>query len=128
VIAVLGTGRLAAAEEAVRAARPGDQVTVAVVTRDPAELGRLVRLRIGDLTGCLRGVFGPNARFGPRVVLDDRATIAAALGVRDAGDGTETAARIQGGMIVARARGRGAAHAATAAVGARTARPGRTGR
>ena len=37
VIAVLGTGRLGAAEEAVRAARPGEAVTVAVVTDAPAE-------------------------------------------------------------------------------------------
>lgn len=117
VIAVLGTGRLAAAEEAVRAARPGDQVTVAVVTSDPAELGRLVRLRVSDLTGCLRRGFAPD--YPLRLVLDGAAA-AAAVGLQDAGDDTEAAVRIRAGRIVARADGRGAGHAAaTAGVPAR---------
>jgi AcrR family transcriptional regulator len=112
VIAVLGTGRLEAAEEAVRAARQGDQVTVAVVTSDPAELGCLVRLRVGDVTGCLRRAFAPDAPLGLRLVLDDRALVASAVGVPDPGDATEAAARIEAGTVVARASGRGAAHAA----------------
>jgi AcrR family transcriptional regulator len=112
VIAVLGTGRLAAAEEAVRAARPGDQVTVAVVTSDPAELGRLVRLRVSDLTGCLRRVFAPD--YPLRLVLDG-AELAAAAGLPNAGDDTEAAVRVQAGRVVARAEWRGAAHAAAVA-------------
>ncbi|MEU7745790.1 helix-turn-helix domain-containing protein [Nonomuraea sp. NPDC049158] len=115
VIVVLGAGRLEAAEEAVRAARPGDRITVAVVTSDPAEIGRLVRLRVGDLTGCLRRVFAPEARPGLRLVLDDHATVASAVGLPDAGDATEAAVRVQAGKIVARARGRGAAHAVATA-------------
>ena len=59
VLAFLGTSRLEAAEEAVRAAHPGDRVTVIVQTSDPAEIGRLVRVRVSDLTGCLRRVFAP---------------------------------------------------------------------
>ncbi|HSK92366.1 MAG TPA: TetR/AcrR family transcriptional regulator [Euzebyales bacterium] len=114
VIVVLGTNRLAAAEEAVRAARPGEQVTVVVVTSDPAEIGRLVRLRIGDLTACLQRVFAAGA-WPLRLVFDDRAVMAAALGPRDPGDATEVAVRIQDGTIVARADGRGAGHAAAAA-------------
>lgn len=109
VVVVLGVGRLSAAEEAVRAARPGGQVTVAVVTSDPTELGRLVRLRIGDLAGCVRRVFGADVWPGLRVVVDEHAAIAAAVGVRDADD-TEAAVRIRAGMIVARASGRGSAH------------------
>jgi AcrR family transcriptional regulator len=104
VLTVLGTHRLGAAEEAVRAA--GD-VTVVVVTSDPAELGRLVRLRTADLAGCLRRVFDPLP--GPRIVLDD-GSVARALGVRDADD-TEAAARVEHGAIAARASGRGAGHA-----------------
>ncbi|MEU7837323.1 MULTISPECIES: helix-turn-helix domain-containing protein [unclassified Nonomuraea] len=115
VLVVLGAGRLEAAEEAVRAARPGDQITVAVVTDDPAEIGRLVRLRVGDLTGCLRRVFGPEARPGLRLVLDDHATLASAVGLPDIGDATEAAVRVQAGEIIARARGRGAAHAVATA-------------
>ncbi|MEV0350094.1 helix-turn-helix domain-containing protein [Nonomuraea sp. NPDC050680] len=115
VIAVLGAGRLEAAEEAVRAARPGDRITVAVVTSDPAEIGRLVRLRVGDLTGCLRRVFAPDTRPGLRLVLDDHATIASAIGLPDTGDATEAAVRVQAGKIVARAGGRGAAHAVATA-------------
>ncbi|MGV9596507.1 TetR family transcriptional regulator [Streptosporangium sandarakinum] len=115
VIAVLGAGRLSAAEEAVRGALPGDRVTVVVVTGDPAETGRLVRLRVDDLTACLRRVFSPGAWPPLRLVLDDRALVAAALGLPGVGDATEAAVRVRDGRIVARAEGRGAAHAAAAA-------------
>jgi AcrR family transcriptional regulator len=127
VLAVLGTTRLEAAEEAVRAARPGDRVTVAVVTGDPAELGRLVRLRIGDLTGCLRRGFAPQAWPRLGLVLDDRALLAAAAGLPDADDATEAAVRVRGGEIVARAEGRGAAHAAATAGASNSRRPRGTG-
>jgi AcrR family transcriptional regulator len=129
VIVVLGAGRLGAAEEAVRANKQvtatkqviaseqvtaGKQVTLAVVTADPAEIGRLVRLRVGGLGGRLRRVFGPDAWPGLRVVLDDDAiTLAAALGIRET-DNTEAAVRVEAGTIVARAHGRGAGHAAAA--------------
>jgi AcrR family transcriptional regulator len=115
VVAVLGTSRLEAAEEAVRATLPGDRVTVAVVTGDAAELGRLVRLRISDLTGCLRRAFAPGAWPRLHLVLDDQARLASAIGVPDADDATEAAVRIEAGTVVARAHGRGAAHAAATA-------------
>ncbi|ANW16964.1 TetR/AcrR family transcriptional regulator [Streptomyces clavuligerus] len=126
VIALLGTGRLGAAEEAVRSALPDDRVTVVVVTDDPAEAGRLVRLRVGDVTRCLRRVFPPEALPRLRLILDDRGLFAPALGLPGTDDGTEYAVRVRRGTVVARAGGRGAAHAAaTAAVpavfpGART--------
>ena len=128
VIAVLGTSRLAAAEDAIRAARRGDAVTVAVVTRDPAEIGRLVHLRISDLLGCLRRVFAPDAWPRLRLVLDDRALVASAVGVADADDATEHAVRIQEGTIVARAHGRGAAYAAATAGASATSQPPEAGR
>ncbi|MDH6142359.1 AcrR family transcriptional regulator [Kitasatospora sp. GP30] len=115
VIAVLGTSRLAAAEELVRAARPGDQVTIAVVTGDPAETGRLVRLRISDFTHCLRHAFAPDAWPRLQLVLDDRALVAAAVGAPHADDATEYAVRVSSSQLVARADGRGAAHAAASA-------------
>ena len=115
VVAVLGTSRLEAAEEAVRAARPGARVTVAVVTGDAAEIGRLVRLRISDLGGCLRRAFAPGAWPRLHLVLDDQALVASAVGVADADDATEAAVRIQRGTVIARAHGRGAAHAAATA-------------
>ncbi len=99
-LAVLGVHRLGAVEEAVRAG-----FTVVVVTSDPGELGRLVRLRIGDLAGCVRRVLRP---AWPAVVLDERGAVAAAAGVRDADD-TEAAVWVEDGAIVARASGRGAA-------------------
>lgn len=102
VLVVLGTKRLAATEEAVRITT---DVTVVVVTSDHAELGRLVRLRVKDLTGCLR----PQGNW-PRIVLDEHGAVAAAAGVRD-DDDTEAAVRVRGGLIVARASGRGAGHA-----------------
>jgi AcrR family transcriptional regulator len=113
VVAVLGTARLGAAEEAVRAAR--GRAVVVVVTSDPDELGRLVRLRIGDVTGCLRRVFGPDAVTRPQVVCDDGAEVARAIGLAQVDDHTETAVRVHKGRIVARARGRGAAHSAAVA-------------
>ena len=120
VVALLGTSRLTAAEEAVRGARPGDRVTVVVLTDDPAETGRLVRLRISDLTGCLRRVFAPDRWPRLDLVLDDRGLTAPAVGLPDAGDATEAAVRVRDGRIVARAIGRGAAHAAATAGDATT--------
>jgi hypothetical protein len=111
VVVVLGTARLAAVEEAVRAARAGDQVTVAVVTGDQAELGRLVRLRVNDLTACLRRVFEPEP---PLRLMLEGTEVAAAVGV-DAADDTEAAVRVRSGRVVARAEGRGAGHAAATA-------------
>ncbi|MEU1134002.1 TetR/AcrR family transcriptional regulator [Streptomyces sp. NPDC005900] len=112
VITVLGTRRLEAAEEAVRAARAGDLITVAVTTADPAEIGRLVRLRIGDFARSLWRVFEPEDRPRLRLVLDDRGLVASAVGVPDADDTTEYAVRVRHDTIVTRAQGPGAAHAA----------------
>lgn len=112
LVVVLGAQRLAAAEEAVRSARPGEQVTVAAVTGDPAETGALVRLRTGDLVTCLRRVFPPRTWEPLRLVVDDTARLAEAVGLTDVGDDTETAVRVRDGSVVARASGRGAAHAA----------------
>jgi hypothetical protein len=122
VVALLGTSRLSAAEEAVRAARPGDRVTVAVVTADPAETGRLVRLRIGELMQSLRCAFPPGA--GPRLqlVLDEHGLLTSAMGVTEADDATEYAVRVQHGTLIARANGRGAGHAAAVAVAVADAR------
>ncbi|GAA0794024.1 TetR/AcrR family transcriptional regulator [Spirilliplanes yamanashiensis] len=114
VVAVLGAHRLGAAEEAVRAARPGDAVTVAVVSGDPGELGRLVRFAVDDLMACVRAAFPRRAWPRLAVVLDDAGAVAAAAGV-PAGDGTQTAVRVAGGRVVARADGYGAAHAAASA-------------
>jgi AcrR family transcriptional regulator len=127
VVVLLGSRRLGAAEEAVRAAGPGDQVTVVVLTSDPAEIGRLVRLRVGDLAGCLRHVFGPDPWPGLGIVVDDRFLTAAAVGLADPGDATEAAVRVQDGEIVARAEGRGAGHAAAAAGAPNDKRPRGTG-
>jgi len=115
IVAVLGARRLSAAEEAVRAARPGDLVTIAVVTNDPAETGALVRLRITDVVACLRRVFTPAVPPAVRVVLDERAALAAAVGVDPAED-TEAAVRVRDGDVIARAHGRGAAYAVAGAI------------
>ncbi|MFB7947442.1 TetR family transcriptional regulator [Kitasatospora phosalacinea] len=111
VVVVLGTGRLSAAEDAVRAAEPDDEVTVVVVTGDPAETGRLARLRIVDLAACLRRTFPPDRLPRVHVVLDDTGTVPAALG-HPPTDTAETAVRIHDGLVAARATGRGAGYAA----------------
>ncbi|MFE9663923.1 TetR family transcriptional regulator [Streptomyces sp. NPDC005955] len=112
LITVLGTHRLEAAEEAVRSARAGDLITVAVTTSDPAEIGRLVRLRIGEFARCLWRAFAPDSRPRLRLVLDDRGLLASAVGVPNADDTTEYAVRVRHDTIVTRAQGPGAAHAA----------------
>ncbi|GHH28127.1 TetR family transcriptional regulator [Lentzea cavernae] len=114
LVVVLGAGRLGAAEEAVRAAKPGEQVVVVVVTGDQEETGRLVRLRVADAVGCLRRVFAAEAWQHVRLVLDDEALVASAIGLTAVGDDTEAAVSVRGGVIVARAHGRGAGHAAGA--------------
>ncbi|WP_285634458.1 TetR/AcrR family transcriptional regulator [Lentzea sp. NBRC 102530] len=115
LVVVLGAGRLGAAEEAVRSAQPGEQVVVAVVTGDPEETGRLVRLRLLDAVASLRRVFAASSWRPVRLVLDDGARVASAIGLADPGDETESAVSVRDGVVVARAHGRGAGHA----VGAR---------
>ncbi|WP_033400239.1 TetR/AcrR family transcriptional regulator [Actinokineospora enzanensis] len=110
-ITVLGALRLGAAEEAVRAAWPSDRVTIVLVTADAAETGALVDLRLGDLIACLRAVFPLSVWQHIRLVTSGGALVAAALGLSECDDETEAAVRIQDGMVVARGRGRGAAHA-----------------
>ncbi|WP_274561704.1 TetR/AcrR family transcriptional regulator [Streptomyces spiramyceticus] len=114
VVAVLGLHRLEAAEEAVRAARPGARVTAVLVTGDPDELTPLARLVVADLANCLRQAFPPSAWPRLQVVYDETGTLAAAAGVPAVSDGTEAAVRIEAARIVARADGRGACHAAAA--------------
>jgi AcrR family transcriptional regulator len=109
IVTVLGTDRLTAAEDAVRAARRGDRVTLVITTADHAERGHLVRLRITDLAGCVRRVFAPDVWRGLRVVLDRDGTVAAAAGIAAPDDDTEAAVRVRGGHIIARATGTGAA-------------------
>ncbi|MDI6102356.1 helix-turn-helix domain-containing protein [Actinoplanes sp. NEAU-A12] len=115
LLVVLGSARLSAAEEAVRAAGPGDRVTVAVVSGDPAETGALIRLRVTGLAACLRRAFPASAAPPVHVDLDDGPVLAAAIGA-EAGDGTEAAVRVRGGRVVARASGRGAGHAVAIAL------------
>ncbi|MEU0486588.1 hypothetical protein ABZ260_46415, partial [Streptosporangium sp. NPDC006013] len=57
----------------------------------------------------------PEAWQRVRLVLDDGALTASAIGLTDPDDETESAVRVRGGAIVARAHGRGAAYAASTA-------------
>jgi AcrR family transcriptional regulator len=124
LLVVLGTARLGAAEEAVRAAGPDDRVTVAVVSGDPAETGALVRLRLTAMSACLRRALPPGVARPLHIDLDDGPALAAAIAASFAagtsptavGDDTEIAVRIRDGRIVARASGRGAGHAAAIAL------------
>lgn len=127
VVAFLGTARLEAAEEAVRAARRGDAVTVIVRTANQEELGRLVQLRIADIAGCLRRALPPEALPSIRIVAGMDAPSASEAGLPDRGDATEAAALLRSGRIVARAAGRGAAHSVAAAGAANPARRGTGG-
>jgi AcrR family transcriptional regulator len=115
VVAVLGLHRLAAVEEAIRAAPPGLDVTAVLVTGAPDELADLARLAIADLLTCLRPAFPPSAWPHLRIVHDPTGALAAAAGLPAVSDATETAVRIHGGRITARADGFGACHAAASA-------------
>ena len=111
VVAVLGTGRLTAIEEAIRATPGREAVTVFVATND-SEIASLVRLRLRDLAGCLRRAIGVSARLRLCAVASVRArTVAAVAGTPQVDDSTEAAVRVRGGRIVVRADGRGAGHA-----------------
>jgi hypothetical protein len=112
VVAVLGLHRLAAVEEAVRAAPSGVDVTAVLVTGAPDELAALARLVVADLRTCLHQAFPPSAWPRLQVVFDEPAALAAAAGVPAVSDATETAVRVEAGRIVARADGFGACHAA----------------
>jgi AcrR family transcriptional regulator len=112
VLAVLGLHRLAAVEEALRAAPPDVTVTAALVTGDPGELGPLARLVVTELGGGLRAAVAPSARPRLRLVHDESGTLAAAAGVSAISDATESAVRIRAGRVVAQSDGYGACHAA----------------
>lgn len=115
VLAVLGLHRLAAIEEALRAAPPSDAVTAVLVTSNPSELGPLARLIITDLGNCLRAAVPSTAWPRLQIVHDEPGVLAAAAGVPAISDATETAVRIRDGRIIARADGYGACHAAAIA-------------
>jgi AcrR family transcriptional regulator len=117
VVAVLGLHRLAAVEEAIRAAPPGIEVTAVLVTGAPDELADLARLAITELLTCLRPAFPPSALPHLRIVHDPTGALAAAAGVPAVSDATDTAVRVHGGRIIARADGFGACHAAASADG-----------
>lgn len=112
VVAVLGVHRLSAAEEAVRAAPPGAEVTAVVVTRTPAEVLPLARLVIAEVGTCLRQAFPKPAWPRLRIVYDESGALAAAAGVPEPEDMTEVAIRVRSGRIVLRTEGFGACHAA----------------
>lgn len=112
VVAVLGLHRLTALEEAVRAAPPGAQVTVALVTGTPGELAPLARLVVTELRAGLLSAFPAAARPRLQLVHDETGALAAAAGLAACSDATEFAVRIAAGRIVARADGYGACHAA----------------
>ncbi|MER7164683.1 TetR/AcrR family transcriptional regulator [Micromonospora sp. NPDC000207] len=112
VVTILGLHRASAVEEAVRAAPPGTVVTAVLVTGDPKGLLSLARLALVDLRTCLRRAVPPDAWPRVRVVCDESGEVAAAAGVPAVSDVTETAVRVVGGRIVARADGHGAGHAA----------------
>lgn len=118
VVHVLGLHRLEAAEESVRTAPAGSEVTVAMVTGDPDELLPLARLVLARLHGTLAHAIPEAARPSLRLVLGSEADgLAAAAGVAGVDDdtfddATEAAVWVSGGRVLARAFGRGAGYAA----------------
>ncbi|GAA4590260.1 TetR/AcrR family transcriptional regulator [Planotetraspora phitsanulokensis] len=112
VVTILGLHRAAAAEDAVRAAAAGADVTAVLVTSSPGELAPLARLVVADLCVCLHQAFPMAAWPRLQVVCDETGALAEAAGVPAVSDATETAVRVESGRVVARAEGFGAGHAA----------------
>jgi AcrR family transcriptional regulator len=112
IVAVLGLHRLAAIEEALRAAPAAATVTAVLVTSDPGELGPLARLAITGLRNCLQAAVAPSDWPRLQLVHDEHGVLAAAAGVSAISDATESAVRIRNGCIVAQADGYGACYAA----------------
>ncbi|RLK61308.1 TetR/AcrR family transcriptional regulator [Actinokineospora cianjurensis] len=104
VVAVVGTHRLMAVEEALRL---GHRVTLAVVTSQPAELHPLTRLVLAETVIGLRQSF--RGALPLSVIRDD--TLAERVGITAVSDATEVALLVRGGRIVAMAEGAGACHA-----------------
>ncbi|GII24801.1 TetR/AcrR family transcriptional regulator [Planosporangium mesophilum] len=111
IVAILGLHRLAAIEEALRAAPPTAAVTAVLVTGYPGELGPLARLTLTELRGCLRAAVPSTAWPRLQIVHDESGALAAAADVLARSDATESAVRVKAGRIVARADGYGACHA-----------------
>ncbi|ALG10104.1 TetR/AcrR family transcriptional regulator [Kibdelosporangium phytohabitans] len=112
IVAILGLHRLSGVEEALRG---GTDVTLVIVTADPAELIPLARLMVTDFTGLLRNAAPASARPRLRIVLDDTSTFTTGAGIETVTDMTETALRVESGRVVLRADGFGACHAAATA-------------
>ncbi|MDT0302354.1 helix-turn-helix domain-containing protein [Streptomonospora wellingtoniae] len=112
VVAILGLHRFSAAEDVLRAAPEGAEVTAVAVSGSPAELGPLARMAVADIRALLRRALPPGAWPRLRVVCDESGDVAAAAGVGEPGDATETAVRVEAGRITVRAEGLGAGHAA----------------
>lgn len=123
VVAVLGLHRLAAVEDAVRAAPPGAQVTAVLVSGTPGELMPLARLMLAELRRCLTAAFPRPAWPRLRIVYDESGALAAAAGVDAVSDATESAVRVLSGRITARAEGYGACLAAAEPPSAGDGRP-----
>jgi AcrR family transcriptional regulator len=115
VVAILGLHRLAAIEEALRAAPPEAAVTAVLVMSNPGELGPLVDLTITQLRGCLAASVTSSAWPHVQIIRDESGILAAAAGVPAVSDATESAVRVHAGRIVAHADGYGACHAAASA-------------
>ena len=110
VVAVLGVHRVSGIEPAMR--ETAGQVTLVVVSSDPAEVFGLVRLTVAETRAALRAAFPPASHPTLRIVLDETGAIAAAAGVEGITDSTEVAVRIDGGRLALRAEGLAACAAA----------------
>ena len=111
VVGILGLHRLSAAEEMIRAASPSDEVTIVLVTAEPAELSALGRLVIAEFRSCLHEAFPRSAWPRVQIVADDSGAFSAAAGVPSVADQTEVGIRVRDGRIVRRAEGFGACFA-----------------
>ncbi|MEV6635897.1 helix-turn-helix domain-containing protein [Actinoplanes sp. NPDC051470] len=120
LIVVLGTGRLGAAEEAVRS---GEAVTLVMVSERSAELGALVRLRVADMARCLRRIAPTNAAE-PGGETQTGGGTAEGLST-EAGHGTEAGGGIEaGGSATGRSAGPGGSADRDATVRAGAAKGG----
>ncbi|KAA8886245.1 TetR/AcrR family transcriptional regulator [Nocardia colli] len=118
-IAVLGMHRISAIEEALSTSIP-QRITIALVADDDAgELMPLARLALADIGRSLRFAFPTPALPQLQVVVDDAGVLAAACGIEEINDDTESAVAVRDGFIVMRTDGPGACASIVSAIAVR---------
>lgn len=114
VVAILGLRQAANIEQALRIVPDEHNVTLVLVTDDPAERMPLAQFVLSEILETLRQSVQPEALTVLSIALDHDGSIARAAGLRAATDDTHVALRINGHRIIEQADGPAACYAVSA--------------